>query len=126
MIGSFNNKAILGLALAASLTLPPLPASAELVSTDQLVTTSQTDSRRAELTSLLARSDVRAQMTALGVNVENAQSRINLMTTSELAAVQSRLGTLPAGGGVLGIALTLILIFLLLDIAGVTDIFPGV
>ncbi len=125
MTGSFHSKTFLGMALAASLMLPPAPASAELVSTDRLVTTAQTDSNRAELTALLARSDVRAQMTALGVNVDDAQRRVNLMTSAELAAVQSRLGTLPAGG-VLGIVLGLIVIFFVLDLAGVTDIFPGV
>lgn len=124
MTGSFNSKAFLCLTVAALLTLVQTPALADLVSTDQLVADAQTDARRAEISALLARSEVRAQMTEMGVDVEDAQNRVNQMTGSELAAVHSRLGSLPAGGEALGIVLTVLLIFILLELAGVTDVFP--
>jgi hypothetical protein len=126
IIRLLNSKSFLCVALTAILAVVQAPASAGLIGTDQLVFQAQTELQRTELTTLLARSEVRAQMTRLGVNVDDALSRVNRMTDAELASLYSKLGTLPAGGDALGVVLTLILIFLILDIAGVTDIFPGV
>lgn len=122
----FSSKAFLTLALTSFLVLVQAPAFAELVSTNQLATKVQTDSKRAELTALLARSEVRAQMAELGVDANDATTRVDRMSDSEVTSVYSRLNALPAGGGALGIVLTLVLIFILLDVAGVTDVFPRI
>lgn len=115
------------LVVAAFLSLAfQAPASAEMVSTSQLASEVKTDATKAELTQLLAREDIAAKMLDMGVDQSEAQDRINSMTDSELTELHAGLESLPAGGDALGIVLTLLLIFLILDLAGVTNIFPGV
>ena len=62
----------------------------------------------------------------MGVDVSDAQQRIDSMTDSELAAFYERMDILPASEGALELVVAILLIFILLDVAGVTDIFPGV
>ena len=102
------------------------PAFADLVTTDQVLAESKSEARKAELGSLLQRDDVRQQLVRMGVDVGDAQGRIDSMTDSELAAVYDRMDMLPAGEGALGVVLAIVVIFMLLDLAGVTDVFPGI
>jgi hypothetical protein len=57
--------------------------------------------------------------------VADAQARIASLTASELATLASQIDTLPAGEGALETLIFVLVVFMLLDIAGVTDIFPG-
>jgi TolA-binding protein len=100
-------------------------ASADMISTEQLVAEHRADSQRAELQAFFTRDDVRAQLIARGVDALDAERRVNNMNAAELSQLQARIDELPAGEGVLETVLFLLVIFMLLDIAGVTDIFPG-
>lgn len=101
-------------------------AYADLVTTDQLVAESAASINKTELMTLLNREDVQAQLTSRGVDITEAQDRIDSMTDAELTQILAGIDGLPAGGGVLGAILTIVLIFLILDLAGVTDVYPGV
>ena len=103
-----------------------VPAAADIVSTNQILMESKADATKAELGALLQRSDVQEQLVSLGVDVADAQKRIDSMTDSELASAYGQLEMLPAGEGAAGLILTILLIFILLDLAGVTNIFPGI
>jgi len=120
-------RKLLGSTLLALFTLMSVqaPALADMISTDQLAMEQRSDSQRAVLTDFLSREDVRAQLEARGVDAADAQQRIDSLTATELAALHEQIDTLPAGEG-LGIVISIIVIFMLLDIAGVTDIFPGI
>lgn len=109
------------LAFALSTVALQAPAQAAMVTTDQLTGASQHQS----LSQQLLRDDVRQELLTLGVDPAKVQERINNLSTAELAELQSRVDQLPAGGALGTIALVL-LILILLDVAGVTDIFPGV
>ena len=100
-------------------------APAGMVSTQQLVQESRMDQQRVQVNDFLARADVQAQLQARGVDVADAQARIAGLSAAELAALSAQIDELPAGEGVLETVLFLLVIFMLLDIAGVTDIFPG-
>ncbi len=77
----------------------PLPATAGIVSTDQV----QGSSQRGHIRNLLERADVRARMPSLGVDADAA----------------------PAGGdGVLEVLLIVFLALLLTDILGFAKVFP--
>lgn len=102
------------------------PAYGAIVSTDQIATATQLDTQRARIHEMLARDDVKQQMVALGVDPNMVQERVNGMTPAELAQVEGRLDQLPAGSGALGTIALVLLILILLDIAGVTDIFPRI
>ncbi|MDY6949830.1 MAG: PA2779 family protein, partial [Pseudomonadota bacterium] len=84
--------------------------------------------KRDEVRTFMARDDVRAAMLEYGVNPADVDARIANMTEAELLRIQHQLDQLPAGGdgGVLGAILIVILIFVLLDVLGATDVFPNV
>jgi hypothetical protein len=101
-------------------------APAGMVSTQQLVQTSRIDQQRTQVGEFMSRSDVQAQLEARGVDVADAQARIAVLTGDELAALSAQIDHLPAGEGGLETVLFVLVVFMLLDIAGVTDIFPGI
>jgi hypothetical protein len=114
---------------AATLTVGmQAPANAGLVDTDQLAAQAELQTKRDEVRSFMARDDVRAKLLDYGVNPTDVDARINNLTEAELLRIQHQLDKMPAGGdgGVLGAILIVILIFVLLDVLGATDIFPNV
>jgi hypothetical protein len=74
----------------------------------------------------MARDDVRSAMLGYGVSADEVDTRINNLTESELLQIQNRMSQLPAGGDALGIVLTILLVLVLLDVLGVTNIFPRI
>jgi hypothetical protein len=101
-------------------------AVADIVTTEQILVESKVEAKKVEIGALLQRSDVRQQLVGMGVDVSDAQQRIDSMTDSELAAFYEKMDILPAGEGALELVIAILLIFILLDVAGVTDIFPGI
>lgn len=102
------------------------PVFAGMVSTDDLNTVNQTELKRDDVRNLVAREDVRTHLQQYGVDASELNDRIDSMTDSELMQFHAEMDKLPAGEGFLGGVIALIVIFMLLDIAGVTDVFPGI
>jgi hypothetical protein len=99
---------------------------AGIVTTVELVNAQQTVFEREQVRGWLARDEVRKQLTAMGVDVKAAQARVDSMTAQEVHAMATNMNNMPAGAGVLETAVLVLLILILLDIAGVTDIFPNI
>lgn len=104
------------------------PAMADVVGTKELTMQAQLQIQRNDVRDLIAREDVRSGLLGYGVSPADIETRIDNLTSSELQQIQNQLAVLPAGadGGALGIVLTLILIFVLLDVLGATDVFPRI
>lgn len=102
------------------------PALAGMIDTDQLINATSIEVQRAEIKTILAREDIRNYLETNGVSSEFANERVNNLSSSEVVAMHSQLNNLPAGQGALGTVVLILVIFILLDVAGVTDIFPGV
>ena len=102
-----------------------MPAMADIVSTDQVAYEQQSQMQREALKSFLSRDDVVAQLVERGVDVTDAQQRVDSLTSAELDALSEKIDLLPAGEGGVGLVIGIIVVFMLLDIAGVTDIFPA-
>jgi hypothetical protein len=116
--------AMAGVFLTASIQAPVMAA---MVDNQQLAMQAQLQLQRDEIRSFLAREDVREAMLGYGVNNADVDTRINNLTESELLQIQDRIAQLPAGGsGVLEAVLIVILIFIMLDLLGATDVFPRV
>lgn len=99
----------------------PLPASADIVTTDQVYTSSERDRVR----SFLDRADVQAQMQSLGLDSGAARARVDALTDEEAARLAGQIDQLPAGANdVLGVLLVVFIVLLITDILGVTKIFP--
>ena len=111
------------LSLFLALT-PVLSAQAAMVGNDELLDNSSYQQTRDSLQQLLDRQDAQQQLQALGVSPEWASERVQHLTDSELARINQGIGHLQAGGdSVLGVIL---LIFIITDAIGATDIFPFV
>jgi hypothetical protein len=116
---------LLSLLLSLSLImLPMVPAQAALVGNGQLIASASADANRTTLLEALDRDSVRQQLSALGVTPEQAQLRVNQMTDQEVAQLNQQLANLPAGGDVVGILVLILIIFIITDVIGATDIFP--
>lgn len=102
------------------------PAIADIVGTQELAMQVELQLQRDDVRDLIAREDVREALLGYGVNPADIDSRIDNLTSSELLQIQNQMGALPAGGDILGVVLTLILIFVLLDLLGATDVFPRI
>lgn|SRR5690554_608380 len=105
---------------------PALAAPASgMVSTQQLLQDVQLQHQRSTVSAFLDRAEVQSQLVARGVDVADAQARVASLGAAELGSLAAQIDELPAGEGLLEAVLFLLVIFMLLDIAGVTDIFPG-
>jgi hypothetical protein len=102
------------------------PVLAGMIDTNELINATSVDLQRAEIRDLLARDDIRTYLEKNGVSAEFANERVNNLTNAEVISMHSQLNNLPAGQGALGTVVLILVIFILLDVAGVTDIFPGV
>lgn len=108
-----------------SLLLPVAPVNAALISTEQLVNTTQVESNRERVRMFLQRDEVRDMLQQRGVDANVALSRVDAMTDAEVQTVAAHLDQLPAGGtSLLGAAVFIFVLLLVTDILGLTKIFP--
>jgi hypothetical protein len=98
----------------------PLPASAGIVTTDQIYAGAERDRVR----DFMLREDVRTQMQSLGVDADSVRERVDAMTDEEVSKLAGRIDQAPAGGDVLGILFAVFIILLVTDILGLTKVFP--
>jgi hypothetical protein len=117
---------VLSIAAAMVAVSIQTPAMADMVSTPALAMQAELQTQRADVRAFMARGDVRQAMLGYGVNVSDVDARINSMTETELLQLQGQMDMLPAGSSAVGLVLGVILIFVLLDLLGATDVFPGV
>lgn len=126
MINTFKKPVAITMMAAFLVGGIAAPASADMVDNKQLSMQSELQMQRDSVMNLMAREDVQSTMMAYGISASDIESRINNLTEAEMLQIQGQLDQLPAGEGALGAVLTILLIFILLDLAGVTDIFPGI
>lgn len=111
------------LVLVFSFTSIHIPAHAAMIGTDMLVAGTELEIQRDALRERLLRDDVMQELQALGVAPALVSERVNSMTAAEVRQIQGQLDSLPAGSG-LGTVAVVLLILILLEVAGVIDIFP--
>ncbi len=107
----------------AMLNTYSLPAYSGVVTTEQLIQQQLESMDRDELVSLLDRSEVRQQLVDRGVDPEYARQRIAALSDAQIEQIKSEVDQLPAGSGVVGILIAVLLVLIILDIIGVTNIF---
>ena len=114
-------KRIIALLLSLSLAGGYSPVFAGIVTTEQLL--QQVPLDRDALVSALDRQEVRRQLMARGVDPDRARERIAALSDEQVAQLQAHMDQLPAGSGVVGILVAVLLVLVILDIIGVTNIF---
>ena len=117
MTGLF--KRLLSSLLIVCLAGLGLPVHAGMLPTDAA------NPARARVLTVLERSDVQAQLHANGVSPADVKARVAAMSDDEVGQLAGQIDSLPAGGSdALTIILVAFLILLILDILGITHIFP--
>ena len=102
------------------------PGQAAMVTSEALLAGATIKADRAALREQLLRDDVRKDLLTMGVNPADVEARINSLTVSEISRIQGQLDSLPAGGDGLGTVALVLVILILLEVAGVIDIFPRI
>jgi hypothetical protein len=97
---------------------------AAMVSNGQIINNMHQVNDKETLLQTLMRADVQAQLSDMGVNSADLESRIDQMTYEEIAQLNQQMAELPAGSGALGVVLVVFVVFVITDVIGATDIFP--
>lgn len=75
----------------------------------------------------LAKQEVQAKLAELGVSSEHIQARIASLTDEEIAQINEKIDSMPAGAGaggaILGVLVFIFIVFLVTDILGFTKVF---
>ncbi len=105
----------------------PQQALAALIQTPEAIAAQQGAEPIERMTRLLAREDVRAQLTQMGIDPAVAEERVAALTEQEAAQLQQQLDSLPAGGdSVLAVIGIVFIVLLILELTGVINIFSKI
>ena len=101
-------------------------AGAGVIGTEAAMEMQERAARIERINSVLARDSVQSQMVRLGVDPDAAASRIANLSDNELQQLEARMDELPAGAdGALEVLGIVLLVLLVLELVGVTDIFKS-
>jgi hypothetical protein len=129
MIHAMQRSLVSLLVLSLLVTAPLAPVQAAIIGTDEALSRAvEAQTREAlegRINAVLLRDDVRAQLTAMGVDPAQAAERVQSLTFSELQRLDGQLGQLPAGSGLLGVIGVVMVVLLILELVGVVDIFKN-
>ncbi|MDP2536056.1 PA2779 family protein [Alteromonas stellipolaris] len=118
---NYMSKLLVGAAAAIVVTTGTVQA--EAVSSYNVMQAQAHAFNKQQLLEMVNRADVQEKLVSLGVSQGDAVSRINGMTNSEIAQLNNQLNDAPAGG-VVGAVMTVLAIIAILDLVGVTDVYP--
>ena len=111
-----------------ALHLPMSSSNAAMIGTENAIDQTLTTQNRDKVEAFMTRTDVREQMQKMGVNADDATSRVASMTDQEISKVAGKIDELPAaGGGAATVLIVLLIVFIVLvitDVLGWTKIFP--
>ncbi|WP_339767980.1 PA2779 family protein [uncultured Paraglaciecola sp.] len=108
---------------ALLLTISLGTASAGVYTSNDVLNQAQYQFSKQQVLTMVDSQDVLAQLEQLGVNPIDAKNRINNMTQSELNSLNEQMNNMPAGG-IVGAIVTVLAVVALLDLFGVTDVYP--
>ncbi len=109
--------------LAGSLLFVAGHAMADVVSSEQVLASQQFNYNRQQVMSFVHDAAVQNKLVALGVTPAVAQQRIANMTNDELIALNTQLNDMPAGG-IVDTVVTVLVVVAVLDLMGLTDVYP--
>ena len=125
---SWSRRLAAVLAVLHLLFILPLPAAnAAMLGTADILAEQQQQQPvdREQLRAMLDDQGVQKKLTELGVDRAQVAERINSLTPAELAQFNQQLNEAPAGG-IIGIIVLLLVIFIITDMLCATDIFSFV
>mgnify|MGYP003631257267 FL=1 len=108
---------------ALLLTISLGTASAGVYTSNDVLNQAQYQFSKQQVLTMVDSQDVLAQLEQLGVSPIDAKNRINNMTQGELNSLNEQMNNMPAGG-IVGAIVTVLAVVALLDLFGVTDVYP--
>lgn len=101
-------------------------AHAAMVGTDTELARAERAQQEQKIVEALSREEARETLARYGVQPEQVEQRLSRLTDAEVQQLAQKTEQLPAGQDVLGFVLGVILILVLLDLLGATDVFPAI
>lgn len=106
-----------------TLTVSTGMAHAEAISSASVMNSQHTLYNKHQILDMVSKKEVQNRLVELGVDQVDAVARINAMTDTEINSLNSQLNDAPAGG-IVGVIVTVLVVIALLDVLGVTDVYP--
>jgi len=100
-------------------------ATAGMVSTQDVIGSGEQRYTLEQLQLAMASDELRAQLMDLGVDPDQLNDRIASLTPGEISQLNAELEQQPAGG-IIGVLLTIFIVFIITDMLCATDIFSFV
>jgi len=101
------------------------PAFAGIVGTDSFLSEQSIQQDRENLRALMSRNEVRSLLARNGLTVAQAQERVDSLTGKEVSQMAKHFDELPAAGDAWVVVLVIALVVVILELAGITDIFTA-
>ncbi len=99
-------------------------AFARVITTEAALAIQQQEDSIERVGRFLMREDVQAALVRMGVDQSQAIERVQALTPSELAQLERHLNELPAGGtGVIEVLGIVVIVLIILELLGVTNVF---
>lgn len=102
-------------------SLISINANAGMVSSHQVIEQQQFAVSKHKILSMLDSKEVQKKLVSLGVSSENAKKRIENLTPEEVSRLNVEINDAPAGSGIVGTVVTVLVVVAVLDMLGVTD-----
>lgn len=118
--------ALTALALLFTQGLLVPAAHAAMITTDGLIANEQRAALERKVMRLTERDAAAKVLARNGVTPKDVEKRLNRLSNQELRKLADKADQIPAGGSVLGVVLAVILILVLLDLLGATNVFPAI
>lgn len=108
-------------------SLQSMVATAAMVSTTEAVQTEQTQYDKDRILEQLQSDEVKQVLNSYGVSPADVEKRVQAMTPAEVAEFNAKASSMPAGGtSIFGVVIFVLVLLIVLDLLGATDIFPAV
>ena len=98
-------------------------ASAAMIGTHDAIQSDQRAELIADVKAQMSRDAVRSQFIELGVSPDAVESRLDQLTDEELVSISDRLDEMPAGSGIAGALGIVLVVLLVLELLGITNVF---
>lgn len=96
---------------------------AAMVTTDQAVAMAQSEYDQQQLLDALEQEQIQNKLVQMGVDPDQVKQRVASLTDQEIQQLNQQIEQLPAGSDVVGVVLTLFIVFIITDMLCATNIF---
>lgn len=99
----------------------PFTSLAGVVSSTTVIEQQLSTINKQNILAMIDSAEVQKKLVELGVNTADAKARINNLTDVELAQLNQQINDAPAGSGIVGTIVTVLVVVAVLDLLGITD-----